>query len=259
MMTKLSQHPYGTMWSINRANGHDYDPATRGKLKGTTSPGPGGYNPEKCVDRTSKFRKRVRSFTFGSAKRFKEDQIRAKPVVEPGPGAYQNNRFDFTSTPYPSTSKVLFGLSERIFPKYFHRISAWVPGPGQYEVRDHTRQGGHTFDARNVHLSGRFGWYYDPDIMAHRSIPGPDKYTPKHPEETSLFNVTFGRGCRPPIHCLATRGMPGPDAYKIPSTLAGGIKYTFHGGASKIVDGKLPKAAINPPMIMQPSSFGQAK
>ena len=212
--------------------------------------GPGEY-PLCALEKTSKFSILSRPCSFGSAKRFAEDNVDAKrtPTNEPGPGSY-DSKLDYSHIPFHSASSATFGSGDRMFPKKISR-GAMTPGP-VYDVIGRDRRGEASLVTSGAAVAGRHGWYYDVDVKAHKDVPGPGSYKPKMSANDPTF--VFGSSKRPELYPLHTKSLPGPGTYQTsdkPSTAYSFTKASLENGSSFArLDRRVPGS-----MTAQPSQF----
>ena len=249
LLTALSTYESSPKWTIP-TNAVVINPKGTSDRESTTGSGPAAYNPNSCVDKTSKFKKIAFSCAFSSSKRFASEKTAlAIAHAPPGPGTY-NPPSDFSSAPHPKLANVTFSKTVSPTPKR----GKTHQGSVVYDIRGLHRLGGTTFDQKGVTVNHRHGWYYDGDIKSRRSNPGPGAYNPNFPHDKTDRKFSFGTGDRPELSIPSCVGNPAPGQYLIPSTLSS-ESHSFSRASPHSIPSRDKTSTVGP-LCGQPTQFG---
>jgi hypothetical protein len=247
LLTNLSTYKSGPKWTISHQCFKQFQSKSSSGLLG-----PAAYNPLACIDKTSKYKKLGPACSFGTSKRFNGFGSLSDGLGEvPGPGRYSPPP-DFSGCPYRAITNITFGVGDR-FSKRMHDRPSTAPGPGQYEIRGKSREGGSTFCTRGRRIHHRHGWFYDDDVKARRDVPAPGTYNPRHPKEHSDRKFTFGVGGRIYLDRPESRGIPSPGRYDLKQCLSGrSFSFTHSAGRNPRPRNESTVGAL----CAQPTQFG---
>ena len=179
------------------------------KVKSTSSPGPGQYNPNAEVN--SIFKK-ITNCIMPKARR-DEDEVKNpnyKKLIVPGPGNYNINNDVFPQGPKYTISR---STRKKM------RINNF-PGPGEYTLNNKHRSREPSYSI------GKSLRDDDLKIVKKNNYPGPGSYRTK--DENTSPKYTFPKD---KLNAKKKFAVPGPGFYKIPTSFDNVSDMTRNSGA----------------------------